>query len=131
MKIVYLALLITLFTACGQSTDSTSSETGKAVQDLSKLDKYLGTWYAQDKPEEVITIAKCKNFDSANVCLVNDGKTEIAFPYNIKEDKFRLHQPEYWVELIHDAASNQLHWKVIHFDETDGKVVRKYVLKES
>ena len=130
MKTVYIALLILVMAACGQSGEKHADGTETAKVDYSGVDKYLGHWSAEDKSSEIITISKCNNFDSAQVCFVNDGKTEMAFPYNVKEDKFRFRQPDYWVEILHDKASNQLLWKVVHFDEIEGKVVRKYNFKE-
>ncbi len=131
MKLFYSALIVLFFAACVQPKETTSAENGNeaAADDYSQLDKFLGSWTDAENAAEVISIAKIKNFDSAKVCMVNDGKTEVAFPYNVKEDKFRLHQPEYWVEILHDKEANQLLWKVIRFDESEGKVVRKYNFK--
>lgn len=130
MKTLYTALLVIVMASCGTSDKKNAEGTEKIKVDYSNVDKYLGNWSAEDKTSEIITITKCNNFDSAQVCFVNDGKTEIAFPYIVKEDKFRFRQPDYWVEISHNEATKQLFWKVIHFDETEGKVVRKYNFKE-
>lgn len=131
MKIIKILVLAILFTSCGSTdnkTESSKNDNNPNV-DYSSVDKFLGKWSAEDKPGELISISKISNFDSAQVCIVNDGKTEFSFPYVVKEDKFKARQPEYWVEILHDKVANQLLWKVTRYDEMDGKVVRKYNFK--
>lgn len=123
MKSFFAFLLILTLVSC---SNSKSVDTGA---DYSAVDKYIGKWCAEGKAEEVISVMKAGNFDSTHVCLVNDGKTEFAFPFIIKENKFKLRQPEYWVEISHDETSNQLLWKVTRYDESEGKIVRKYKFK--
>lgn len=131
MKIIKILVLAILFTSCGSTDNKTESSKNdnKPKVDYSSVDKFLGKWSAEDKPGELISISKISNFDSAQVCIVNDGKTEFSFPYVVKEDKFKARQPEYWVEILHDKVANQLLWKVTRYDEMDGKVVRKYNFK--
>lgn len=131
MKILKVLVIVFVLFSCSNSgkNDESAKNDGKPKVDYSSVDKFLGKWSAEDKPEELISISKISNFDSAQVCLVNDGKTEFSFPYVLKEDKFKARQPEYWVEILHDKVANQLLWKVTRYDEMDGKVVRKYNFK--
>lgn len=136
MKFIYVSILALALTACSQSNSSqsdnksTESSTG-SPQDYSVVDKFCGKWSASDKPDEIITITKSPDFEKSHTCIVNDGKTEVVFPFEIKESIFKLRQPEYWVQILHDEKSNQLLWKTVRYDEIEGKVVRTYNFKES
>lgn len=132
MKIVYVLSLAFLLSACGNSADSSNENSSVATTettDYSSVDKFCGKWCAEDKPDEIITITKAADFDKTHNCMVNDGKTDVAFPFMVKENIFKLRQPEYWVQILHDEKANQLLWKIVHYDETEGKVVRKYNFK--
>ena len=130
MKTLYLSLLVLFLASCGQPKESTSTENAtEAPDDYTQLEAFLGSWSDEQSASDIITIRKINNFDSAKVCLVNDGKAEVAFPYVVSENKFKLRQPEYWVEILLEKEKNQLLWKVTRFDEADGKVVRKYNFK--
>lgn len=125
-----------MLTACGNSNSDTYTKDVQveanalpAYNDYSAVDKFCGKWCAEDKPEESITITKADDFDKSHACVVNDGKTNVAFPFVLKENIFKLRQPEYWVQILHDEKANQLLWQIVHYDEAEGKVVRKYNFK--
>lgn len=79
----------------------------------------------------MITTSKAPDFDKTHNCIVNDGKTEMVIPFVLKENIFKLRQPDYWVQIVHEEKNNQLFWKIVHYDETEGKVVITYNFKES
>ncbi len=133
MKIFYTLSLALILSACSNSnetaTENSNTEAVNNTSDYSVVDKFCGKWCAEDKPEEVITITKAADFDKTHNCVVNDGKTDVSFPFVLKENIFKLRQPEYWVQILHDEKANQLLWKIVRYDETEGKVVRKYNFK--
>lgn len=136
MKFIYVSIPALALTACSQSNSSQSDNTSKessteSAQDYSVVDKFCGKWTASDKPDEIITITKSPDFEKTHTRILNDGKTDVVFPIEIKESIFNLRQPENWVQIIHDEKNNQLLWNTVRYDEIEGKVVRTYNFKES
>lgn len=133
MKLFYVAALAFVLTACGSKESANGGEEGGATSEQANYeaaDKFIGKWHAENAPTETINIVKAPDFDKTHNCVVNDGKTELSFNFLKDEKLLRLRQPEYWVQILHDEAANQLLWKIVHYDETEGKVVKKYIFQE-